>query len=177
MSPSRERLRRHAPRLSCALLALALLAAGTLDAQAAPRQPATGWRATRVAKWTLLAASVGFGVYAWQQNRMGDDRYADLRAACVRTPERCQLQDGRYSDPALEDLYHSSRERDAAAQRGMIAGEVALLGSAGFFIFDLRHGQKPENIPFDPAHRSRGAAAPRELRVGVRLALGGRDTR
>ena len=170
---ARHAARRLTPSAATLLLlaavALATPLAVPLAAQAAPRQPHQAWRGTRVAKWSLLAASVGLGFYAWQQNRTADARYADLRAACDRAPEQCRLTRGRYESPALEDLYRQTNHRDALAQHGMILGEAALLGSAAFFILDLRHEQKPDDIPYDPAHRSRGTA--RAVRVGLRWTL------
>jgi hypothetical protein len=168
---ARTPARHAARRLTLGTATLLLLAgfaasAAPLAAQAPPRQPQQGWRSMRVAKWSLLAVSAGLGYYAWQQNRIADARYADLQNACVRAPEQCQLTTRHYDDPALEDLYRQTNHHDAVAQRGMLFGEAALLGSATFFILDLRHGQKPEDIPYDPTRRSRGAG--HALRVGVR---------
>jgi hypothetical protein len=157
-----------ARRLSLAALALLLLAAPALGAQGAPRQR-DGWRTPRVLKWTLLAASVGAGLWAWSESRQANEAYADLRRYCQTEFARCDLAGGAYVDPRAESLYRLSNDSDRRARIGLIGGQVALLGSAAFFILDLGRGGPPENIPYDPDRRGAGASS--RLHVGVRLAL------
>lgn len=152
-------------------LTLALvLGASALDAQLPhPSAPSTrpAWSAVRVAKWVLLGAAVGFGTYALSRSRAADETYATLRAHCDREPERCRLVGGRYADPELERLYGAAAALDRRAQVGILGGQVTLLGSAGLFIYDLRNGRGPEDIPYSP----RGSALRGNLMVGARLAF------
>lgn len=157
-----------ARRLSLAALALLLVAAPALGAQGAPRQP-DGLRTPRVLKWTLLAVSVGAGLWAWSESRQADDAYADLRRYCQTDLTRCELAGGTYSDARAESLYRLSNDSDRRARIGLIGGQVALLGSAAFFILDLGRGGPPDNIPYDPDRRGAGASS--RLRVGVKLTL------
>lgn len=163
---ARRRAARGAARLLAgALLGAALLPLAPLGAQAAPRVPEDGWRATRVAKWALLAVSAGFGYYAYRESALGDDRYDELRRRCEATNDFCRLENGRYADPAAERLFRGANDHDRAARLGILAGQATLLGSAAFFIIDLRHGGSPEDIPYDPSRPGRARAA---LRVGLR---------
>lgn len=170
MIDARTRRTRGRPRrdfLVAALAALALLApVAQAAAQAAPRTSADPWRPTRIAKWTLLAVAAGFGVYAIRENARAEDAYEALRRRCDRDPGLCQVQGGEYTDAESEQLYDRANTLDRRAQVGILAGEGALLGSAAFFILDLRHGGSPENIPYDPNGRRRAS-----LRIGVRLPL------
>ena len=66
-------------------------------------------------------------------------------------------------------LANSRTDRaDSRAQFGIVGGQLALLGSVGLFIYDLRpHDHTPENIPYEQASPDagddpgRGARAPR----------------
>lgn len=158
--------RRLAARASALALLVAALAA-PLAAQSTPRQVERGWRASRVLKWTLLATSAGIGLWAWNESRQADDVFDELRRQCTLAPDGCVVEGGRYVDPRAEALYDEANSGDRRARLGLLAGQATLLGSAAFFIVDLRHGGPPENIPYDPdAPRSRA-----RLQVGVRLPL------
>ena len=132
---------------SCALATLAPVPAawGSLGAQAAPRR---GWTAVRVAKWALLGATVGLGYYALKQSTRADRAYSDLRHLCITVPSSCTLDAGRYPDAHAEALFATSLRHDRRAQAGIVGGQVTLLGSAALFVYDLRNGRGPENIPF-----------------------------
>jgi hypothetical protein len=144
-------------------LALALAAAPVVAPSAQPRLPSGpgvrergSWTPVRVAKWALLGAAIGLGVYARSNSRNGDDAYADLRALCRTQPERCSLAGGAYADPEVEGLYARAVSSDRRAQVGIIGGQVALLGSAALFVYDLRNGRGPADIPYpSSAHRAR----------------------
>lgn len=165
---------RYVPALRPAALALAgaaLLLAGpavprALHAQGAPRHVQDPWRAPRVLKWTLLAASAGLGLWAYRESNQADDAYRRLRRLCTAEQARCALSEGRYADGGAESLYQASNGGDRRARLGLLAGQATLLGSAAFFIVDLRHGGPPENIPYDPP-----TARTAHVRVGLRFAL------
>lgn len=151
---------------SAALLLAGSAAPGALRAQGAPRHTEDPWRAPRILKWTLLAASAGLGLWAYRESSRADDAYERLRRLCTTDQARCAVNGGQYVDGRAESLYAASNQGDRRARLGLLVGQATLLGSAGFFIVDLRHGGPPENIPYDPA-AARGA----QLRAGLRLAL------
>jgi hypothetical protein len=151
---------------SAALLLVAPAMSGVLGAQGTPRHAQDPWRAPRVLKWTLLAASAGLGLWAYRESNRADDDYERLRSLCLSEPARCTLSSGRYADDGAESLYRSSNAGDRRARLGLLAGEATLLGSAAFFIVDLRHGGPPDNIPYHPP-----AAAGARFRAGLRIAL------
>ena len=152
-----------------ALLALAATIPPALGAQAAPANHRDPWRGPRVLKWTLMAVSIGAGVYAYSESRAADDAYADLRRYCRADEARCTLAGGSYADPRAESLYRLSNDGDRRARIGLVAGQAALLGSVAFWIVDLGQGGPPENIPYDPDRGGRRSAA--RLRVGLSLPL------
>jgi hypothetical protein len=170
MSTILESLSRLAMRRGWTLVLVLLFAAATpaLQAQGTPRHTVDGWRAPRVLKWTLLAASVGLGWWAYTESNRADDAYRDLRRLCDVDQARCTVTGGAYVDARAEALYARSNAGDRRARMGLLTGQATLLGSAAFFIVDLRHGGAPENIPYDPPA---AAPPPAKLRVGFRIAL------
>lgn len=151
---------------SAALLLAGPMVSGALHAQGTPRHADDPWRTPRVLKWTLLAASAGLGLWAYRESNRADDDYERLRRLCVADEARCALSGGRYADDAAEALYRRSNQGDRRARLGLLGGQVTLLGSAAFFIIDLRHGGAPENIPYEPP-----AVGGARLRAGLRIAL------
>jgi hypothetical protein len=156
-------------RSSARLLLLLALTALPVAAQT-PTHPGVdrGWTRVRAAKWALLGLAVGMGGYAIVQTSRAQDRYEALGRVCVNEPERCRLEDGRYTDPALEQLYDESARHDLRAQTGIAGAHVALFGSAALFIYDLRNARGPRNIPY-PSHSS--AAPPGGIVVGARVSF------
>ena len=155
-------------RWTLVLVLLLAAAAPALEAQGTPRHADDGWRAPRVLKWSLLAASVGLGLWAYTESNRADDAYTDLRRLCEVDQARCTVTGGAYADARAEALFARSNAGDRRARIGLLTGQATLLGSAAFFIVDLRHGGAPENIPYDPPASAPAAA---KLRVGVRIAL------
>ena len=141
-----------------AALACHALAGGAATAQTPAGAPARGgWSAVRVAKWALLGAAVSFGVYALTESRRGDAAYAELRALCRADQTRCRMAGRRYAAPEAEALYGRATAADRRAQIGIIGGQVTLLGSAGLFLYDLRNGRGPSDIPYPSGAGARGA--------------------
>ena len=171
-----RRPRRLVPLLAAAALAAALLAppVATLGAQAPTPRSAAGsergtWTRVRVAKWALLGATVGFGLYALSHSTRAERDYDDLRRLCVSEPASCVLDGGRYDAASAEALYQSSVREDRRAQVGIVAGEVALLGSVGLFVYDLRNGRGPGNIPYPAGSERAALGGERRLAVGAAL--------
>jgi hypothetical protein len=151
------------PTIRTGIVVVALLGATSLHAQVqvTPPRQQEGWTAVRIAKWALLGAAVGFGSYALVESGRAEDYYSELRRQCQLEPEGCQLQNGRYSDPAAERLYDHATAADRRARIGIIGGQITLLGSAAFFVYDLRNGRGPDDIPYPPSRARMG--------VGLRL--------
>jgi hypothetical protein len=166
--------RRRGVVAAVALLAFVAAAAPALGAQAAPANHRDPWRGPRVLKWTLMAVSIGAGLYAYGESREADDAYADLRRFCRADEARCTLEGGSYVDPRAESLYRLSNDGDRRARFGLVAGQAALLGSVAFWIVDLGQGGPPENIPYDPDRGGRRSAA--RLRIGLSLPLARRGS-
>lgn len=149
----------HVLALVATLLGPPLLAQGPIVARKTG-ESTRSWTALRVAKWALLGGAVGLGVYALSNSRRAERTYADLRDRCVQAAGQCRLENGRYRDPATEALYTRSATADRRAQFGIYGGQAAALGSVGLFIYDLRNGRGPSDIPY-PARRS--------VAIGARL--------
>jgi hypothetical protein len=141
-----------------------------LPAQTPVRQGRPGWTPIRVTKWALLGSAVGFAAYALAHSTRADDDYSGLRELCDREPERCRLTNGRYEDPRAESLYQGATREDRRAQVGIFGGQIALLGSAALFIYDLRNGRGPANIPYPSSSRALTPLAP-ALGIGMRVAF------
>jgi hypothetical protein len=153
-------------------LTLAALPVATLSlpAQTPIRQGRPGWTPVRIAKWALLGVAGGFAGYALAHSTRAEDAYADLRGLCNREPDRCQLDGGRYPDPEAERLYRTATRDDRQAQVGIFGGQVALLGSAALFIYDLRNGRGPVNIPYPSSAYTAARRSPGYV-VGLRLSF------
>ena len=154
-------------RMLCVLLAAAMFPL-VLEAQT-PRQP-SAWTPVRVAKWALLGAAAGFAAYALEHSTAAERTNDRLRALCTLEPERCQLEGGAYADPYAERLFQRTGKEDHLARIGIVGGQVALLGSVGLFVYDLRNGQGPRDIPY-PSMEARSAVPRPRLVAGLRVAF------
>ena len=149
-------------------IAVFLVLPSCLGAQT-PRQPSS-WTPVRIAKWSLLGAAAGLAAYALEHSTAAERANDRLRALCSSEPERCQLEDGIYADPDAETLFRRITREDHLARVGIVGGQVALLGSVGLFVYDLRNGRGPGDIPF-PSAASRVAPPRHRVAVGVRIAF------
>ena len=120
-----------------------------------PQRQSSRWTVVRTAKWVLLGGAVGLGAYALHHSLKAEQAYSELRELCNVDPERCEVDGGRYTDSETEALFARSVDADRHAQIGIFGGQVALLGSVGLFIYDLRNGHGPRDIPY-PSKRSVG---------------------
>ena len=117
------------------------------------------WRPLRIAKWTTFLASGGAAAFGFVQNRRADREYEQLESECVAEPANCSvLEDGSYSNAALEARYQRIVDRDRTARTALLAGQIGLAASVIMFIIDLPERDTPEDIPYEP----------RPLRVGLR---------
>lgn len=110
------------------------------------------WGALRIAKWSLAGIAAGTAIYGFVHNQRADERYEALEELCVQDPVRCDdvLPNGAYADAELEAEYQAVRDMDARARTALIAGQVGVAASVLLFILDLRNGESPENIPYEP---------------------------
>lgn len=154
--------------VASAILACMLATTAASAQVPAPRAVRGGWSTVRLAKWVLLGAAVGFGGFALANSTRADDAYGELNALCHASPDRCAIRDGGYTDAETERLYDDAVRGDRNAQIGIIAGQITLLGSASLFIYDLRNGRGPSDIPYPSPAGHRGSAS-RGLMVGARL--------
>ena len=113
-----------------------------------PHQSPGRWTLVRTSKWVLLGGAVGLGAYALHHSMIAAEAYRELRQVCEGDADRCQVSGGHYSDAGAEALFARSVDADRHAQIGIFGGQVALLGSVGLFIYDLRNGHGPRDIPF-----------------------------
>ncbi|MFN2399488.1 MAG: hypothetical protein ABR543_12740 [Gemmatimonadaceae bacterium] len=133
-----------------------------------PTAPSSSWSTIRVAKWVVLGAAVGFGGFALANSARADDAYGKLNALCHAEPSRCSIREGSYADAQAERLYDEAVRGDRNAQIGIIGGQITLLGSASLFIYDLRNGRGPSDIPY-PSPAGSHAFVARRLLVGASL--------
>lgn len=184
-------------RWTCALLAVVPCTPGLLGAQAdhvvrrydatsyepaartAPSYNVASWRRTTVSwgrttvhwgKWLVAGGAVAFTVMGAHEHASSNRDFRTLLSMCRANNADCLLgPDGRYVNPAAEQLYQSSIHFDRRARVRLLAGQATLLVAAGLFIADLaHHASGPGNKPFSPLEvgvdeRTGGA------RVGVRL--------
>lgn len=120
-----------------------------------PHHQTGRWTIVRTSKWVLLGGAVGLGAYALHHSMIAAQAYRDLRQLCEFDSDRCQVSGGHYVDSRAETLFARSIDADHHAQVGIFGGQVALLGSVGLFIYDLRNGHGPRDIPY-PAKSSVG---------------------
>ncbi len=148
-----------------------VLLAGWLLAQAGARPLAaqqTGFE-LKYGKWLALAAALGMGWQAAAVHADADRAFDRLQAYCAADPTRCRTAPGgRYLDPRAEGFYQTALARDREARRWLLGGEVAFLGAAALFVWELTRPKKPpDNIPFEPELR----VLSRRTEVGVRVAF------
>lgn len=151
------------------LILVALLVVPSLAFAQTPRQPST-WTPVRVAKWTLLGAAAGLAAYALEHSTAAERADARLRSLCSSEPDRCQVENGAYTDPGTEALYQRLTREDHLARIGIVGGQVALLGSVGLFVYDLRNGEGPRDIPY-PSAASRAAPPRARYVMGLSVAF------
>jgi len=150
---------------------------GTLPASAAVARVASlGQRATfqrvvvHYGKWLVAGGAVAFTVMGAHEHSSSNREFRTLLSMCRANNADCLLgPDGRYVNPAAEQLYQSSIHFDRRARVRLLAGQATLLVAAGLFIADLaHHASGPGNKPFHPLeisvdHQTGGA------RVGLRV--------
>lgn len=159
---------RTATGVAATLVVLAALAFGSAPAVA--QRP--DWRPLRIAKWSLLAASIGSGAYGLREQREANRTHDRLERICAAEPARCggtAVPDGEYADPTLDRMHRTAVAREDRAVLTMIASQLGLASSIALFFLDMRESDLPPNDLYEPAAfriapRPGGGAT-----VGVRL--------
>lgn len=152
--------------------AIAVLSGTPLAAQERPAPRSAGWLrpVAHYGKWLTAGAAAAFTVFAAREHSRSADAWDALLAICRQNNADCALgSDGRYANTVAEAHYQQSLYYDGRARQRLIIGQTALVVSVAMFVFDLRRGNGPPNIPFDPdklivAPTSSGGAL-----VGLRL--------
>lgn len=108
----------------------------------------SAWTPVRLAKWALLGGAVGLGMYALHNSRIAEQSYDALRERCYTIEDACSVFVGKYQSAESEALYQRAVAADRRAQFGIFGGQVAVLGSVGLFIYDLRDDRTPTTIPY-----------------------------
>jgi hypothetical protein len=103
-------------------------------------------------KWMAGIGAVALTYLGAREHERSDDAWNDLLAICSQNQADCSLgPNGRYINPAAEQLYSVSLRYDDRARMALVAGQAALLLAVGLFILDMRHDDDgPENIPLEP---------------------------
>ena len=134
------------------------------------RRPRATWDVGRGTvhwgKWLASAAAIAFTVMGAHEHDNSNRVFSQLLDICRADDAACRLaSDGRYVNPAAEQLYQASIAYDRRAHVRLLAGQGSLLAAAGLFIADLRHHKGgPGNIPLRVTVDPRTGGA----RVGVR---------
>jgi len=144
----------------------------TLQGTAPSDVPRATWRRVTVhyGKWTAAAVAATFIALGAHEHQSSNRVFRQLLDLCLANSADCALaSDGRYRNPAAEQLYQTSIHHHGRARVRLLLGQVSLLASAGLFLADLRHrSNDPGNIPFRGAKLTvapQGSGA----RVGVRI--------
>jgi len=148
------------------LVLLAPAAAQAPDSVFLPRQGSPAL--VKYGKWGILAAGIGMGIKAARAHSDADQAYRRLERYCLDDPRRCdQSPGGSYLDPVAERHYQSALRGDRRARGWLLGGEVAVLGAAGLFVWELtRPRQRPDNIPFRPEVTFQGRVTNLGVSVG-----------
>jgi hypothetical protein len=119
----------------------------TQDTRAEPPRP------LRVAKWSTAVLSLGTAAYGFRAQHRADERYAALERICRSNPERCapRTPQGAFVDAELERMYQRIVRLDDRARVFLFTTQVSVAASVVLFMLDLRPGERPRNIPYDPA--------------------------
>ncbi|HTS90014.1 MAG TPA: hypothetical protein VMG41_16085 [Gemmatimonadales bacterium] len=145
--------RRHSNRILTLTLALAMAASAGAAAQSEDSlQVGRSPTLVKYGKWITLAAAVGMGLKAASTHNAADRAYSQLTTYCDVDATRCNLgPTGRYLDPVSEGYYQAALAGDRRARGWLVGGELALIGTAGMFVWELtRPSGPPRNIPFEP---------------------------
>ena len=105
-----------------------------------------------IAKWSTLLVSSAIGAYGFAANDDAEDRYRALEQLCAQDTVRCadRLPNDAFADAEMEAHYQDVIRLDRRARVALIASQVGIATSVVLFILDLREGEAPPNIPYEP---------------------------
>jgi hypothetical protein len=132
----------------------------------------SGLRPLRVAKWSVVVAAGGAGIYGFLQNNEADDRFRELERLCQQQQFRCAVRTerGEYADTEFEDLYQQVRRLDGRSHKALLFSQIGVAAGVALFLLDLANSDTPRDIPWVPANVEVEPVAGRiELSVGVPL--------
>lgn len=111
------------------------------------------FRPLRVAKWSVLAAAAGAGVYGFIRNGEADDEYSRLEQMCQNQQVRCadRTATGEYSDPEFERLFQRVKSLDDRSHTALLVSQIGVATGVVLFLLDLGNVRSPGDIPFAPS--------------------------
>jgi hypothetical protein len=159
-------------RTSSVVLALALAAAPLAGQQDSLHRATSRPVLVHYGKWLAAAGAAALTALGAQEHANSNREWSALLAVCRANNADCALAaDGRYANPAAEQLYQASLSFDRRARARLLGAQAALLVAAGLFIADLRHrAEGPGNKPFAPLEVL-GDVGASGARVGVRVSF------
>ena len=136
-----------------------------------PAARASAWRPLRVAKWTVLVASAGAGIYGFVQNGRADDRFRDLESLCQAEQQRCEQRtaSGAYQDAEFESLFDEVRTLDGRSHTALLLSQVGVAAGVVLFLLDLGNAESPSDIPFVPTALRVAPATGGGVSIGLRF--------
>jgi hypothetical protein len=118
----------------------------------------SGLRPLRVAKWSVVVAAGGAGIYGFLQNNDADDRFHELEQLCQQQQFRCaaRTERGEYADTEFEDLCQQVRRLDGRSHKALLFSQidvaVGVAVGVALFLLDLANSDAPRDIPWVPAN-------------------------
>jgi len=157
-------------RTSSLVLALTLAAARLAGQQDSLQRATSRPVLVHYGKWLAAAGAAALTALGAHEHASSNREWNALLAVCRANNADCALgADGRYTNPAAEQLYQSSLFFDRRARARLLGAQAALLVAAGLFIADLRHRSAgPGNVPFAPLELSADPSGHGAL-VGIRV--------
>lgn len=146
--------------------------AARFAAQDSARRP-SGIRPMRVAKWSVLAAAAGAGIYGFLQNNEADDRFRELEQLCQEQQFRCAnlTPSGAYADAEFETLYQDVRRLDRRSHLALVFSQVGVATGVALFLLDLGNGDAPGDIPWTPTSALHVRSVPGAIELSLRLPI------
>ncbi len=109
-------------------------------------------RPLRIAKWTVLVAAAGAGIYGFTEDDAAGDGLRQLELLCRDQQFRCaaRTETGAYADPEFAALDRKVRRHDRRSHDALLASQIGIAASVALFLIDLGNSSRPDDIPWVP---------------------------